>query len=58
VHLGAVVGGVVEHVDADGRCVSVATEEGEVLEFVLDRATASFTRPGGQAATRLRFLDE
>jgi hypothetical protein len=58
IHLGAVVDGVVDAVQADGRQLQVLTEEGETLEFVLDPATAGFTLAGGQTQARLRFPDE
>lgn len=58
IHLAAVVPGVVERVEEDGRRLQVLTEEAEELEFVLDPATASFTLAGGQTQARLHFLDE
>jgi hypothetical protein len=58
IYLGATVGGVVRRVEAEGRRLAVATEEGEELLFELDRGTAAFTLPGGQTNARLRFLDD
>lgn len=58
IHLAAIVGGVVERVEDDGRRLRVATDEGDELEFLLDPATAGFTLAGGQTRARLRFLDE
>ena len=58
IHLGSVVEGVVEAVQADGRELRVLTEDGETLQFVLDPATAGFTLAGGQTQARLRFPDE
>lgn len=57
IYLGAVVGGTVKSVGDGGRSLVVVTDEGEELRFQLDRATASFTLPGGQTSARLRFLD-
>jgi hypothetical protein len=58
VYLGAVLGGVIERVEEAGRRLSVRTEEGEELAFVLDPATAGFTLGGGQTQARLRFLED
>jgi hypothetical protein len=57
VYLGAVVEGTVSSVGDGGRSLFVVTDEGEELRFELDRATASFTLPGGQTRAQLRFLD-
>ncbi len=57
IYLGAVLEGTVKRVDDGGRSLTVVTDEGEQLDFQLDRATASFTLPGGQTRARLRFLD-
>ena len=54
-HLGATEHGVVQSVDAEARCVEVATEEGRTVSFSLNRATATFTAGGGQTGARLRF---
>lgn len=54
-HLGSVERGVVHAVDAERRSVVVATEDGRLLGFSLNRATATFTRDGSQTGSRLRF---
>jgi hypothetical protein len=54
-YLGSTVGGVVQHVDDDGRRLDVVTDEGTTLTFTLNRATATFTAEGGQTGPRLRF---
>jgi hypothetical protein len=40
----------------DGRRVSVDTESGERLEFVLNRATAKFASAGSAHGARLELL--
>lgn len=54
-HLGATEHGVVARVDAEERAVIVATEEGGLERFVLNRATARFTAGGALTGARLRF---
>lgn len=54
-HLGATEHGVVASVDAEERAVIVATEEGGLERFVLNRATARFTAGGALTGARLRF---
>ncbi len=54
-YLGSSVAGTVRRVDADGRRLEVLTEEGTIITFTLNRATATFTADGGQTAPRLRF---
>lgn len=46
--------GTVVAVDPDLRGLEVATEDGEVLRFVLQRATGRF-QSGGQTGARLYF---
>ncbi len=53
--LGATVRGTVRSVADDGRALEVATEDGELLTFALNRATATFTAEGHQAGARLTF---
>ena len=55
-YLGSTVHGTVRDVAEDGRRLEVVTEDGEMLSFELNRATAMFTAGGGQTAPRLRFL--
>ncbi len=54
-HLGVTEHGVVRSVDALARRVQVATEDGDTIEFALNRATATFTVGGDQTGARLRF---
>jgi hypothetical protein len=49
------VAGTVEDVAADGRDVSVLTEEGELIAFALNQATGYFTAGGLQEGARLLF---
>jgi hypothetical protein len=51
------VRGTVEEVRADGREITVLTEEGEVMEFALNQATGRFTAGGVQSGERLSFDD-
>jgi hypothetical protein len=53
--LGATVRGAVHRVADDGRRLEVATDDGEVLLFALNRATATFTAEGHQTGARLSF---
>jgi hypothetical protein len=53
--LGSTVRGTVRSVADDGRRLLVATEDGEVLTFALNRATATFTADGHQTGARLTF---
>jgi hypothetical protein len=55
-YLGSTVAAAVRHVDEDGRRLEVVTEDGAMLTFTLNRATAIFTADGGQTAARLRFV--
>ena len=41
-----------------GRRLEVAGEDGTVLEFVLNPATARFVRAGGAQGPRLELLDK
>jgi hypothetical protein len=54
-HLGVTEPGVVHRVDREARSVEVATEDGRLETFTLNRATARFTAGGGLAGARLRF---
>lgn len=54
-YLGTTVGGVVREVAEDGRRLEVVTEEGAILTFALNGATALFTQGGSQTGARLRF---
>lgn len=47
----------VEEVAADGRHLTVLTEDGELMEFALSQATGYFTRGGTQSGARLSFDD-
>jgi hypothetical protein len=51
------VNGTVEDVSADGRRLTVLTEDGELMEFALSQATGYFTRGGNQSGARLSFDD-
>jgi hypothetical protein len=51
------VKGTVEHVDDDGRRLTVLTEDGELMEFALSQATGYFTGGGTQSGARLSFDD-
>jgi len=53
--LGTAVRGTVRSVADDGRALEVATEDGELLTFALNRATATFTAEGHQTGARLTF---
>jgi len=53
--LGATVRGAVHRVADDGRKLEVATDDGEILIFALNRATATFTAEGHQTGARLSF---
>ena len=57
-YLGSSVHGSVRSVSADGRELEVETEDGVTLTFALNRATATFTVGGAQAAPRLRFVTD
>jgi hypothetical protein len=50
--------GVVVAVHDDGRRLEVRGEGGEVLEFVLSRATARFVWAGGGQGPRLELVGE
>ena len=54
-HLGVTETGIVHHVDPDRRTLEVATADGRLHRFVLNRATARFTAGGALTAARLRF---
>jgi hypothetical protein len=56
-YLGSTVRGTVREVRDGGRRLEVVTEDGRVLSFALNRATATFTAGGGQTAPRLRFVE-
>jgi hypothetical protein len=47
----------VEDVSADGRRLTVLTEEGDVMVFALSQATGTFTGDGSQSGARLSFDD-
>jgi hypothetical protein len=49
--------GTVEDVSADGRQLTVLTEEGELMEFALSQAKGYFTAGGTQSGARLSFDD-
>ncbi len=53
--LGSTVRATVRTVASDGRRLEVTTEEGELLTFSLNRATATFTIEGQQTGARLSF---
>jgi len=55
--LGCTVRATVRTVAPDGRALEVSTEEGEVLAFALNGATATFTAEGHQTGARLTFED-
>jgi hypothetical protein len=55
VFLGARLGGVVTLVGDSGRRLTVWTDDGEALSFVLSRATGNFHKDGQQSAARLVF---
>jgi hypothetical protein len=50
--------GTVVAVHEHGRRLEVAGEDGKVLEFVLNPATARFIRTGGAQGPRLELLGE
>ena len=54
-HLGITEAGVVHHVDLADRSLQVATEDGRLQTFALNRATARFTANGELTGARLRF---
>lgn len=54
-YLGVTVRGIVHAIDGNARELTVLTEDGATLTFMLNRATATFTVDGGQTAPRLRF---
>ena len=54
-HLGATEPGIVTRVDPDERSLLVATQDGGLERFVLNRATARFTAGGALTGARLRF---
>jgi len=54
-HLGLTEGGVVRAVDLAARRVEVMTDDGRVVGFALNPATATFTIDGSQTGARLRF---
>jgi len=58
IYLGEVIGGVIGHVDDDGRQLAVLTDEGEWVAFSLERATATFVAADGRGGARLRFLGD
>jgi hypothetical protein len=53
---GVVEVGVVVAVHDEGRRLEVRGERGEVLEFVLSRATARFVAAGGGRGPRLELI--
>jgi hypothetical protein len=53
------VSGTIERVEEGGRRLVVATEEGEVMTFVLGRATGHFMQEGQAiGGARLTFLED
>ncbi len=56
-YLGSTVGGTVRHVDEECRRLEVDADDGEMLTFRLNGATATFTADGSQTGPRLRFAD-
>jgi hypothetical protein len=50
--------GTVLAVHEDGRRLEVKVEAGEVLEFVLNPATARFLAAGSASGPRLELLDD
>ena len=56
-HLGVAQRGVVASVASDGRALQVATADGRVQTFTLNRATARFSRDGELVGPRLRFAE-
>jgi hypothetical protein len=56
-HLGVTEPGVVNRVDPGAWTVEVATGDGRLEMFALNRATARFTADGALTGARLRFLD-
>jgi hypothetical protein len=50
--------GTVLAVYEDGRCLEVRDEAGDVLEFVLNQASARFVSAGGAHGPRLELLGE
>jgi hypothetical protein len=50
--------GVVLDVDEEGRRLRVRSDEGELLEFVLNPATARFVHAGAPHGPRLELLEE
>lgn len=53
--LDARIGGVIEHVSADRHRIEVLAEDGELVVFELNRATARFVAVGAQAGARMLF---
>lgn len=53
--LGSTVRGAVHDVADDGRRLHIATDDGEIMMFALNRATATFTTDGHQTGARLTF---
>jgi hypothetical protein len=54
-YLGTTVTGTVMRIESDGRWLEVEAEDGNRLQFTLNRATAMFTSDGLQTGARLRF---
>lgn len=54
-YLSARVGGVVAAVDHEVRSLAVLTEEGDTLDFWLNRATGHYLAGGRQSGARLVF---
>jgi hypothetical protein len=57
-YLGTTVRGTVKRIEDEGRRLLISTEDGDTLSFALNRATATFTAEGHQAAARLWFNEE
>jgi hypothetical protein len=55
---GSAEAATVTAVHEDGRRLEVRLQGGEVLEFVLSRATARFVASSGPGGPRLELLDE
>lgn len=53
--LDARIGGVIEHVSSDRHRIEVLAEDGDVVVFELNRATARFVAVGAHAGARLLF---
>jgi hypothetical protein len=54
-YLGATARGTVREVDVDARRLVVLAEDGEMIAFTLNAATATFTADGSQEGARLSF---